>query len=30
MRKLAQKKEDPKLTIWQKIKRIFSYKKCGK
>lgn len=32
--KLAQKKKDPKeepkLTIWQKIKRIFSCKKCSK
>jgi len=32
--KLAQKKEEPKeepkLTIWQKIKRIFSCKKCNK
>lgn len=32
--KLAQKKEEqkeePKLTIWQKIKRIFSCKKCSK
>ena len=28
--KLAQKKEEPKLTIWQKIKRIFSCKKCDK